>query len=60
MLLKRYREAGIRSIADEGAEDDFEIEEGMRRDVSPVMHQTCWHWAWEVRQDELDRYWAGK
>jgi len=59
MLLKRYKEAGVRSVADEGADEDEMVEEGERRDVSPVMHQTCWHWAWEVRQDELDRLWAG-
>ncbi|KAJ9640915.1 hypothetical protein H2199_005583 [Coniosporium tulheliwenetii] len=32
-------------------------EEGEGREVSPVVHQTCHHWAWEVRQDVLDRWW---
>ena len=26
-------------------------------DVSPVVHQTCHHWAFEVRQSVLDQYW---
>ena len=26
--------------------------------VSPVMHQTCHHWAWGVTQDVLDEFWA--
>jgi hypothetical protein len=50
-LLKKYVQAGIRSVADEG---DDEVE-----GVSPAIHQTCLHWAWEVRQDVLDRWWAG-
>ncbi|KAJ9625799.1 hypothetical protein H2203_004562 [Taxawa tesnikishii (nom. ined.)] len=48
MLLKKYMQAGVKSVADEG--DDEE-------EVSPVMHQTCHHWAWEVRQDVLDEVW---
>ena len=47
-LLKRYLQAGVRNVADEG-EDEAE--------VSPVLHQTCLHWAWEIRQDVLDRVW---
>jgi hypothetical protein len=50
-LLKKYVQAGIRSVADEG---DEEVE-----GVSPAIHQTCFHWAWEIRQDILDRWWAG-
>jgi hypothetical protein len=46
VLLKKYIAAGIRSTADEG---DDEIE-----GVSPAIHQTCHHWAWDVRQDVLD------
>ncbi|KAI1399667.1 hypothetical protein F4819DRAFT_406575 [Hypoxylon fuscum] len=52
-LLKKYVQKGIRSVTDEGDDDN---EEGAG-DVSPVVHQTCHHWAWEVRQDALDRYW---
>jgi hypothetical protein len=50
-LLKKYVAAGIRSVADDG-DDDVE-------GVSPAIHQTCHHWAYEVRQDVLDRWWAG-
>ncbi|KAI1777976.1 hypothetical protein F4818DRAFT_331542 [Hypoxylon cercidicola] len=53
-LLKKYVQMGIRSVADEGDDAD-EQREG---DVSPVVHQTCHHWAWEVRQEALDRFWA--
>jgi hypothetical protein len=48
MLLKKYQTAGIRTVADEG-EDDV---------PSPVMHQTCAHWAFEIRQHVLDAWWA--
>lgn len=50
MLLKKYMSMGIREVFDDG-----EDEEG--RDVSPVMHQTCHHWAYEIRQGDLDRVW---
>lgn len=50
MLLKKYVSMGIREVFDDG-----EDEEG--RDVSPVMHQTCHHWAYEVRQGDLERFW---
>ncbi|KAI2631059.1 hypothetical protein GGR54DRAFT_183371 [Hypoxylon sp. NC1633] len=53
-LLKKYVQMGIRSVTDEG-DDAAEEQAG---DVSPVVHQTCHHWAWEVRQEALDRYWA--
>ncbi|KAI1641657.1 uncharacterized protein F4817DRAFT_45060 [Daldinia loculata] len=49
-LLKKYVQNGIRSVTDEGEDDQKE-------EVSPVMHQTCHHWAWEVRQEVLDRFW---
>ncbi|GAB7344619.1 hypothetical protein MBLNU457_3107t1 [Dothideomycetes sp. NU457] len=48
-LLKSYLKKGVRSVADEG--------DGEEEEVSPVLHQTCLHWAWELRQDELDRVW---
>ncbi|KAI0902088.1 hypothetical protein F4806DRAFT_25972 [Annulohypoxylon nitens] len=53
-LLKKYVLMGIRSVIDEGDEEEDE----RRGDVSPVVHQTCHHWAWEVRQEALDRFWA--
>ncbi|KAI1758614.1 hypothetical protein GGR53DRAFT_516510 [Hypoxylon sp. FL1150] len=53
-LLKKYVQIGIRSVTDEG-DDEGEEREG---DVSPVVHQTCHHWAYEVRQEALDRFWA--
>ncbi|KAI1749187.1 hypothetical protein F4782DRAFT_313374 [Xylaria castorea] len=51
-LLKKYVQNGIRTVTDE----DDEVDE--KRDVSPVVHQTCHHWAWEVRQEALDRFWS--
>ena len=53
MLLKKYVTMGIREVFDDG-----EDEEG--RDVSPVMHQTCHHWAYEVRQGDLERFWMSR
>ncbi|KAL8972481.1 MAG: hypothetical protein Q9183_000536 [Haloplaca sp. 2 TL-2023] len=50
MLIKKYAAMGIREVFDDG-----EDEEG--REVSPVMHQTCFHWALEIRQNILDHYW---
>ncbi|TKA79459.1 hypothetical protein B0A55_04230 [Friedmanniomyces simplex] len=52
MLLKRYLAAGVREVFDDGAEEEAP-------EVSPVMHQTCHHWAFEVRQEHLDGLWAG-
>ncbi|KAM0372148.1 hypothetical protein ACHAPK_004720 [Fusarium culmorum] len=52
ILLKKYVTLGIRSVfADDGEDEDGP-------DVSPVVHQTCHHWAYEVRQDALDRFWT--
>ncbi|KAI3399751.1 hypothetical protein diail_5819 [Diaporthe ilicicola] len=50
MLLKKYAAAGVREVWDDGADEDAP-------EVSPVMHQTCHHWAFEVTQDVLDEYW---
>ena len=50
MLLKKYVKEGVRSVVDEG--DDAGAGE-----VSPVVHQTCHHWAFEVRQPVLDEMW---
>ncbi|KAF4555814.1 Hypothetical protein D9617_2g057780 [Elsinoe fawcettii] len=46
-LVKGYLRKGVRDVADEGGEEE----------VSPVLCQTCHHWAWEMRQGELDRVW---
>jgi hypothetical protein len=51
MLLKKYMQSGVREVFDDGADEDAP-------EVSPVMHQTCQHWAFEVRQEHLDQYWA--
>ncbi|KAI0398726.1 hypothetical protein F4802DRAFT_139979 [Xylaria palmicola] len=50
-VLKKYVQNGARTVTDE---DDGADE---RRDLSPVVHQTCHHWAWEVRQEALDQFW---
>lgn len=50
MLLKKYIGMGIKEVFDDGEDDDG-------KDVSPVMHQTCHHWAYEVRQGDLERFW---
>ena len=50
-LLKKYMQLGVRDVFDEGEGDEAV-------DVSPVMHQTCHHWAFEVRQGVLDESWA--
>ena len=51
MLLKKYVGMGVREVFDDGAE------EGEEQEVSPVMHQTCHHWAFMVTQEVLDGYW---
>ncbi|KAI1306569.1 hypothetical protein F5Y03DRAFT_384058 [Xylaria venustula] len=51
-LLKKYIQNGVRTVTDE----DDKVDE--KKDVSPVVHQTCHHWAWEVRQEALDRFWS--
>lgn len=51
MLLKKYQSMGIREVFDDGEEEED-------NDVSPVMHQTCHHWAYEVRQADLERFWV--
>ncbi|KAH9825720.1 vegetatible incompatibility protein HET-E-1 [Teratosphaeria destructans] len=52
MLLRRYWEAGVREVFDDGEGEEGEGE------VSPVVHQTCLQWGWEVRQGVLDAFWA--
>ena len=39
-LLKKYISMGVHEVFDDGADDE-------KGDVSPVMHQTCFHWAYE-------------
>lgn len=51
VLLKKYVAAGVREVFDDGEEEDT-------KQVSPVVHQTCHHWAFEVRQEHLDEAWA--
>ncbi|KAJ4253458.1 hypothetical protein NW762_010616 [Fusarium torreyae] len=53
ILLKKYVALGIRTVFADVDGDDEDIS-----DVSPVVHQTCHHWAYEVRQDALERFWA--
>lgn len=50
MLLKKYVNSGVRTVWDDGEDEDAP-------EVSPVMHQTCHHWAFEVTQDILEEYW---
>lgn len=52
ILLKKYVEMGVKTIY---ADEDDEYDQD--RPVSPVIHQTCHHWAYEVRQDDLDQAW---
>lgn len=47
-LVKGYLRKGVRNVADEGVEEE---------EVSPVLCQTCHHWAWEMRQEYLDKVW---
>lgn len=47
MLLKAYLKMGVQDVFDDGEEEET-------REVSPVMHQTCHHWAYEIRQHDLD------
>ena len=50
MLLKKYVGMGVREVFDDGEDEDGD-------GVSPVMHQTCFQWGYEVRQPDLDRFW---
>lgn len=49
MLLKRYKIAGVRKVC--AVTDNEEML------VSPVMHQTCHHWAYEMTAKDLDEAW---
>lgn len=50
MLLKAYLKMGVQDVFDDGEEEET-------REVSPVMHQTCHHWAYEIKQHDLDEAW---
>jgi len=50
MLLKAYVKMGVREVFDDGEDKDT-------KQVSPVMHQTCHHWAYEIKQHDLDDIW---
>ncbi|KAK4918462.1 hypothetical protein LTR66_016870, partial [Elasticomyces elasticus] len=54
MLLKAYWKAGVKDVFDDGEDVD---EDGEGIEVSPVMHQTCFHWAIEIKQHDLDEMW---
>ncbi|KEF59522.1 uncharacterized protein A1O9_04366 [Exophiala aquamarina CBS 119918] len=55
ILLKKYVDKGVRTVyADDDDEDE---DDGQDRQVSPVIHQICHHWAFEVRQVDLDQAW---
>lgn len=58
ILLKKYLQAGVRSVTDEGMDEDAEDEAG-GTGLSPVGHQTCHHWAYNVTQAALDQAWRG-
>jgi hypothetical protein len=57
-LLKQYGRAGIRTMEVYGDEDEDDQGEEMVKGISPVVSQTCFHWAFEVRQADLDRFWG--
>nr|OQO18248.1 hypothetical protein B0A51_16023 [Rachicladosporium sp. CCFEE 5018] len=57
-LLKQYGRAGVRTAEDYGDEDGDEDDGVVARGISPVVSQTCLHWGWEVRQGDLDGFWA--
>lgn len=50
MLLKAYLKKAVREVFDDGEDEDT-------KEVSPVMHQTCHHWAYEIKQHDLDEVW---
>jgi len=49
-LLKKYVTMGVKEVFDDGEDEET-------KEVSPVVHQTCHHWAFEVRQGILDEFW---
>ncbi|KIW23173.1 uncharacterized protein PV07_11393 [Cladophialophora immunda] len=60
MLLKKYVEMGVRSVFDDGGGDDDDPGAGddqHESTVSPVIHQTCLQWGYQVTQEDLDDAW---
>jgi len=55
--MKQYGRAGVRQVQDDGESDPEEEEDGQKKGISPVVSQTCFHWGFEVRQPDLDRWW---
>lgn len=53
-LVKKYLQAGVREVWDDGEDEDVD-----EKRISPVVHQTCHHWAYELRQGDLDDAWRG-
>ena len=53
MLLKKYRAAGVRTVWDDGDDDG---DDASAAEIGPIIHQSCHHWAFEVRQDVLDEF----
>lgn len=51
-LLRKYVKEGVKSVFDDGEDGEDAAE------VSPVQHQTCHHWGFEIRQGVLDEFWA--
>ncbi|OAL37464.1 hypothetical protein AYO20_03313 [Fonsecaea nubica] len=56
MLLKKYVEMGVRSVFDDDDDDDGDAQ--TERKVSPVIHQTCLQWGYQVTQADLDDAWG--
>jgi hypothetical protein len=54
VLPKRYMASSVREVFGDGVDEDVP-------EASPATHQTCHHWASEVRQEVLDEFWrSGK
>ncbi|EXJ74138.1 uncharacterized protein A1O5_02432 [Cladophialophora psammophila CBS 110553] len=63
MLLKKYVEMGVHSVFDDGDDGDVvddNEDDKQERMVSPVMHQTCLHWGYQVTQADLDDAWRAR
>lgn len=45
-----YVAAGTRNTSDDVGDDEVEC-------VSPAIHWTRLHWAWEMKQDVQDEFW---
>lgn len=49
-LLKKYFQMEVKEVFDDGEDE---------KEVSPVIHQTCHHWAYQIQQSDLDQLWQG-